>query len=411
MAEDSSEGHPVRVLLAHPGTQHSHHLARQLERHQMLECFWTGLGFAENSTGAVIARLMRSLPGMRGLGSRVVHGVPRARIRTTPFIEFRALRQLRGGGDPVGVLHERNATFQAAIPDLAIRNGDAVIGFDTSSWSLAGRCAKQGKPFYLDRTIAHPAVLERLMTELALKYPEWTGPIVPRLAEVVEAETIEHSLARQIVVGGSFARETLVAQGIAPERITVNPYGVDWSRFSAIEASQEVRPFRFLYVGSVIARKGIPVLLDAWRALAPRDAELWIAGSIGARERGLIPELPGLRLLGQIAHSEMASVYANCDVFVLPSLFEGFGLVILEALASGLPVVSTPHTGAVEAVTEDILGRLVPVASVDALIEAMRHYLSSPPNRPVVADAASGLRERFSWRAYGDRWKELLTRR
>ncbi len=374
----------------------------------MLDRFWTGLGFAENSAGATAARWTQLLPGLGGLGSRVVRGVPRGRIRTTPFTELRALWQLRRGGDPVSVLHDRNAAFQAAIPDAAIADSDAVIGFDTSSWQLAEHCSRMGKPFYLDRTIAHPAVLQQLMSDLASKYPQWTGPLTPRLAGVVEAEKIEHAIARRIVVGGSFARETLMAEGIASERIIVNPYGVDWRRFSAGDAAPAKRPFRFLYVGSVIARKGVPMLLDAWRALAPKNVELWIAGGIGARERSLIPDLPGLRLLGQVAHSDMAAIYASCDVFVLPSLFEGFGLVILEALASGLPVISTPHTGAVEAVTEDLLGRLVPVASVDALIEAMRHYLSSPPDRAKVAAAASALRQRFSWEAYGDRWATLL---
>ena len=152
----------------------------------------------------------------------------------------------------------------------------------------------------------------------------------------------------------------------------------------------------------------MPVLLDAWRALAPRDAELWVAGNIGPRERKLIPELPGLRLLGQVSQNEIAGIYASCDVFVLPSIFEGFGLVILEALAAGLPVISTPHTGAVEAVSEPMLGRIVPAFSVEALAEAMRSYIQAPPQRALVVTAAKALQKHFSWQAYGDRWAALL---
>ncbi len=398
----------MKILLAHPGTQHSHHLARQLERRQLLATFWTGLGFPDPSVGARFARLLQPVSGLGRLGSRIVRDIPRGKLRTMPLVELSALWQLRGKGQPVQILHDRNAAFQDKIPDAQIAESDVVVGFDTSSWRLAQRCARQGKPFLLDRSIAHPAILEKLLGDLFHRYPEWTGKIAPRLACVVEAEKIEHELARRIVVGGSFARDTLVAEGVPSERIVVNPYGVDWDRFSASEDSPSGRPFRFLFVGSVTARKGVPILLDAWRALAPHDAELWIAGSIGSRERALIPDLPGLRLLGQVPQVGMAAIYAACDVFVLPSLFEGFGLVILEALASGLPVIATPHTGAVEAVTSELLGRLVPVASVDGLVEAMRHYLDSPPQRESVAGAAMALRQEFSWEAYGERWASLL---
>jgi starch synthase len=330
-------------------------------------------------------------------------------MRIRPLPELSALWHLRRGGDPVTLMHKRNAAFQEAVSNAALAKCDAVIGFDTSSWQLAERCAKSGKVFYLDRTIAHPAVLDRLMLDFARKYPDWAGALAPRPACVVEAEKTEHVLAQRIVVGGSFARDTLVTEGISADRIVVNPYGVDWEKFSAPVTVPPNHPLRFLYAGSVTARKGVPVLLDAWRAFAPCDAELWIAGSIRAHERTLIPDLPGLRLLEQVSHAKMAEVYANCDVFVLPSLFEGFGLVILEALASGLPVISTPHTGAIEALTELTLGRIVPVASVDALVEAMRHYRDNPPRREVVAAVAvDALRDRFSWKSYGDRWAALL---
>lgn len=398
----------MKVLLAHPGTQHSHHLARELEKRQLLDAFWTGVAFAGNSAAAALARFLGHMPGLGGLSSRIVEGVPRGTIHTAQLVELRALLRLRRGGDSLAVLHERNATFQEAIPDAALAHCDAIIGFDTSSWQLAHRSSRQGKTFYLDRTIAHPAVLDRLMLDLSRKYPDWVGALAPRPAAIIAAENTEHAQARRIVVGGSFARGTLIDEGIAPERIVVNPYGVDWNRFSMAISASTRRPFRFLYVGSVIARKGVPVLLEAWRRLAPRDAELLIVGNIGAYERKLIPDLPGLRLIGQVARSDIAQVYASCDVFVLPSLFEGFGLVILEALASGLPVISTPHTGAIEAVTEATLGRLVPILSVDALVEAMRHYLNTPPQRSRVAAAAEVLRSRFNWEAYGDRWGALL---
>ncbi len=264
--------------------------------------------------------------------------------------------------------------------------------------------------FYLDRTIAHPAAFHRIMHEFRQRYPDWTGPAVARLPPLAAVEDLEHAQAHKIVVGGVFARNTLLAEGIPADRIHVNPYGVDWTQFTGrrADACSSSRPFRFLYVGSVIARKGVPVLLDAWRQLTHRDAELWIAGTIGPRERSLLPDLPGLRFLGQVPHGDLPAVYASCDIFVFPSLFEGFGLVILEALAAGLPVISTPHTGAADAILSPALGRLVEAGSVEALSDAMRACLNSPPSRTEFEAAVAPLRKVFNWGAYGDRWAAML---
>jgi starch synthase len=398
----------MKVLLAHPGTQHSRHLARELARRDLLSKFCTSLGFGDGIGGS-LATALRKLPRLSGLGSRILSGVPASRISSRPMIELRALWKLRHGHDALSVFHERNQTFQKGISDRAIRQSDAVIGFDTSSWILARRCNAHEIPFYLDRTIAHRSALHRIMADFAMQYPDWQSSKMPDATFVADAEQEEYDRSKRIVVGGQFARDTLVNEGVDPGKVIVNPYGVNWNQFAEVCRTSTKRPFRFLFAGSVIARKGVPVLLDAWREIQPTDAELWIAGSIGSRERGLIPDLPGLKILGQIQHGQMASVYADCDVFVLPSLFEGFGLVILEALAAGLPVISTPHTGAIETIVNDRLGRIVPVAEVRPLVSAMQQYLDMRPERILVKDEAIKLKEKFSWEAYGDRWEKLLT--
>jgi starch synthase len=398
----------ARLLLAHPGTQHAPRLASELENRDLLEGYWTGLAFTEKS---LLARAVGTLPPLRRLARRVICGVPSERLHTIPFGELTAHWHLRRGADELTVLHGRNSRFQAAIPTKAIASSKAVIGFDTSGWVLASRCEQAGVPFILDRTIAHPAAYTRIMAAVAARYPGWFSTEKPRPAELVAAETEEHEKAARIVVGGTFTRDTLVAEGIDPQKIVINPYGVEWDEFApapnALGTQSNARKLRFLFVGSVISRKGVPLLLDAWRALAPKDAELWIAGRADNQVRALIPRLPGLRLLGSVPRYELAALYASCDVLVLPSLFEGFGLVLLEALAAGLPVIATSHTGAVDYVTSPVLGTVVPAGSTEALIEGMRAFQANPPQRSAVLAAAAPLATTFSWQAYGERWAAL----
>jgi len=352
---------------------------------------------------------------LRGLNTRIVRGVPAAKLRCVPLNELRALRRLRRGtGDALRTLHERNEKFQDTIPERALRESDAIIGFDTSGWLLARRAQTLGRPFFLDRTIAHPAAFARIEAELHRRYPAWCPDAKPRPDYLAAAEAEEHQRAHRIVVGSAFARDTLLAEGIAPEKVRVNPYGVDWSRFAAppeaSTAREAARPLRFLYLGSLLARKGVPVLLDAWRAFGARrgDAELWLAGHCGEHERRLIPELPGLRLLGLVPRAEVPRLFAQIDVFVLPSFFEGFSLVLLEALAAGVPVISTPNAGALDLGLGASYGRIVPAGSVEALTAAFEDYRAAPPDRASVRAATTLIARDFSWEAYGDRWAALL---
>ncbi|HVU32287.1 MAG TPA: glycosyltransferase family 4 protein [Opitutaceae bacterium] len=403
----------MRVLLAHPGTQHAFRLARELDARGLLGEFWTGFALAEHGAGAAFARTVRGWPMIGGLGSRIATGVAGSRVRTIPGNELRALWQLRQGGESHAVLHDRNRRFQQRIPSESLAHSDAIIGFDTSGWVLTERAAAANKPFMLDRSIAHPACIARNLAQLRLQYPEWQSADSGRPAEVRAAEDAEHAGAARIVVAGSFARQSLLEAGIDPAKIRVNPYGVDWSRFAATAPATgaspgETRPVRFLFVGSLIGRKGVPVLIEAWRRVSPRDAELWLVGPCGARERALIPPLAGLRVVGPVPHPDLPGIYGSADVLVLPSFVEGFGLVLLEALAAGLPIISTPNTGAVDLIREPAMGAVVPAGSVGALEAELRRWLAAPPDRARVSAAATPLAATHSWTAYGDRWAEIL---
>ncbi len=408
----------TNILLAHPGTQHAPALARELDRRGMLREFHTGLALDENGVLARMVSQWVEMPFAKSLRNRIARGVDAQRIHTAPWHEFRALWQIRGERDPLQVLHERNRRFQEGIPESSFRNSDAVIGFDTSSWILAQRSRILGKPLWLERTINHPAQWYEAQIALHQRYPKWQDAPVPRLPELVAAEETEHRLALRILVGSSFVARTLESMGVDPAKIVVNPYGVSWEEFAApvSDKSASVRlpgPMRFLFAGSIGARKGVPVLLDAWKKLGwgKNEAELWLVGHLPDDQRRLIPNDAGIQLMGRVAKSEIAAIYHQCDVFVLPSFSEGFPLVLLEALAAGLPVITTPNTGAGDLQDYGAANcvTLVEAGSVDALVEAMRAWKDHPPGNAVVRTACDRLRNRYSWEAYGARWAKLLT--
>lgn len=217
-----------------------------------------------------------------------------------------------------------------------------------------------------------------------LEHPEWFRPafaawyraLLPGLCRRV----------RRVITNSDFSKGRIVEVTEVPEdRVTVVPAGVDLERFgpagpdrvrSAHEALGLSVPY-VLAVASLDPRKGFDVLARAWRRLRPQGISLAVAGgrSRGARgELGLEAD-GGLRLLGYVPDEHLPALYSGAAAFVLASRYEGFGLPLLEAMASGAPVISTT-AGALPEVAGDA-ALLVPPDDPGALAEALHAVLST----------------------------------
>jgi glycosyltransferase involved in cell wall biosynthesis len=311
------------------------------------------------------------------------------------------------GGDTQVVLHQRNDAFQRAIPLSEIEHCDIVVGFDTSSSILIDRAAIAGRRLILDQTIAHPRSKERVYKLIAKQFPDWSQDLEVRHADVTLAEDYEHQRADRIIVASSFTKGTLVENGVPEAKILLNPYGVDLCRFGN-RVTRQNRPFRFVFAGLVSARKGIPLLLKAWESLQPNDAELWIVGPITPTAATKVRAGGNVKVLGKVSNNELARILSESDVFVFPSYFEGFALVLLEAMASGLPVITTTATAGPDITTPGEDGWIIGPGNLDALIDAMRFCLKNRDRITEMGMTARATAERFSWDAYGDRWFEIL---
>lgn len=409
MTEGLKQGSTSRVILAHPGTQYAPRLAEQLFRLGLLDLFFTG--FAVPLGTPLLTGALRFLPKslQRRISNRSVHRLPASSIRLMPHLEWTAIRELQSGGDPQCVLANRNRRFQERIPERALRRAGAVVGFDTSSWILASRTKALSKPFFLDQSICHPIAKERTLQAVQRQFPDWNEASERRDADVLRHEQMEYDLATCIVAASTYTRSTLIEHGVPPDRIVVNPYGVDLSGFAPKDTpSRQNRPFRYVFVGLVGARKGVPLLLRAWKALQPTDAELWLVGPVTPAVRALIPSLPGLVVMGKRPHEELPRILRECDVLAFPSYSEGFGLVLLEALAAGLPIITTEATAGPDLIEHAREGFLIPSGNVEALIAAMRHFQDQPESLEVMSAAARRCAEQYSWDAYGERWGKLL---
>jgi glycosyltransferase involved in cell wall biosynthesis len=196
-----------------------------------------------------------------------------------------------------------------------------------------------------------------------------------------------------VQVDGSRTQRSLVAAGVAEDRIRVKPMVPhDLDRF--FDAARE-EPLRHeltaggrfdrlaLFVGRLAPQKDLPVLLEAVAGFRPSHARVRLVCVGDGPERGrLQAQAKGLGLdvswRGALAHGEVARVMAACDLLVLPSRYEGFARVLMEAAAAGLPIVTTDVSGSDDAVRHGETGLIVPVGDVAALQASIGALLADP---------------------------------
>lgn len=373
----------------------------------MLLRFWTGIAIREEG---LAGRFFGALPdGVKvRFSGRLVRGVPASRMRSRYLADLRAQVKLSRGLDPELAMRERNASFQRSIPQSDLALCDVAIGFDTSSWILGERAKNEGKRFVLDQTTTHAASKEVALALARDQYPDWKEDLAPRKKSVAAEEYREQELADCIVVASSFARATMIAGGVHPQKLVVIPYGVDLEHFRPAAFREKGGKKRFLFLGSVNARKGVPLLLDAWRELEPVASELVIAGEVSRGVQSLLNTPENVRFLGRVSKDAIPELMRSCHVLVLPSYFEGFGMVLLEALASGLPIVASDTSAAPDLLSEGQGGIVFRSGDLKGLRDALQRLLESPDLLRGMGAVARQIAECHSWDAYGDRWVTLL---
>ncbi len=399
----------IKTLLAHPGTQHSHQLAIQLAKRGLLSEFWTGFALSQGSWSNKAIQVFASTSLGKQVANRIIEGVSTKYLHTMPWLEWNALQQLRKGQPGKQVFFERNKAFQERIPINSIKQSTAIIGFDTSSWILAKRAYTMGKPYFLDQTIAHPLTQAAVLDAVAKRYPEWKDDIEPIHSHILSCEEQAYQLATKIIVPSVYTGQTLISQGVTDNKILVNPFGVNLDFFQPpVHPRNADRPLRFIFLGAIMARKGVPLLLEAWSALRLQQCELWLIGPIHTQVRSLIPDLPGLKIWGKVPHHQLPEIMCQCDIFVFPSYCEGLPRVLLEALACGLPAITTDAVTDASIVKDGQEGFIIPSGNLEALCETISYFVKNSERIASMSTAARTRAEYFSWDAYGERWQQIL---
>jgi starch synthase len=281
------------------------------------------------------------------------------------------------------------------------RSVSAVHSYEDCSLRQFVEAKRLGKACIYDLPIGYYPSWERMHAQLASQYADWMPDPTALQRVNPEQKRREIELADMVLVPSNFVANT-VRHFHAKTPIALAPYGVDLSEWPSRTRCRSTEIITFLFVGQCSIRKGIPLLLEAWRAAGLKGARLELVGPWLLAENKKREFPPRTRWQGAVSTDELRHHYQNADIFVFPTNFEGRALVVGEASASGLPVLTTDASGAGDFV-DNGSGKIAPANDLDALVEELRWFSRHRDRLPQLSRAARLSAERCTWAQYRTR--------
>lgn len=287
------------------------------------------------------------------------------------------------------------------IPRCDVYHG--WMGLSVACFRAAKR---QGAVTLLENAGRHPRHWHMAGVEECRRFgihPRERSTVLPRM--LIRRIKKEYELCDRIVVPSNIAYQSFAEFGLA-DKVAIVPTGVDTEFFTPAQAAKPDDKFRVCFVGRVELAKGAGYLLRAWKRLALPNAELVLVGSVKPEMNALMREYAdtSVRTTGIVPPAVLAEIYRESDLFVFPSVNEGLAQVLLEAMASGLPIVASDYSGGSDLITDGKEGFIVPVRDVDRLVDSILWcYQHRDETRAMGKAARAKIESQFTLDHYSQR--------
>jgi starch synthase len=392
-----------RVVLSHPtGNAFVREAALALVEADLLEEFHTTLAFFGS--------------GWRGeLRRRVYPGALQKFTQRHPWREAVRLLAGRLGVDSL-IRHETgwasvDAVYRSLNHEVAKAvSSPAVYCYEDGALETFRAAERRGAARIYDLPIGYWRAARRILGEEAERRPEWASTLggLRDSAEKLERKDEELRLATHIVVASSFTKRTLEECPFPVAPVSLVSYGAD-EPCGELQPIRRDGPLRVLFVGSLSQRKGIADVFDSVGRMGRHAALTVIGRKTGSACKPLDEALARCRWIPSLPRERILEEMRRHDVLVFPSLFEGFGLVVTEALSQGLPVITTMHTCGPDVIEEGVEGFLVPIRDSAAIMEKLERLARDRNLLEEMSQAALRKASSLSWSDYRRRIVEVVS--
>lgn len=290
-----------------------------------------------------------------------------------------------------------------------------VYAYEDGALSSLTAAREFGLAGYYDLPIGYWRTARKLLVGELERHPQWSSTLTgfKDSSEKLARKDAELAQASQIFVASSFTAQTLRDYpGRLPTPVVI-PYGfppvpTETARPNRAPVTQS-HPLRLLFVGGLSQRKGIADLFAAVKAMGGAVSLTVIGSKFGVACPALDRELARHRWIPSLPHDKILAEMRAHDVFVFPSLFEGFGLVITEAMSQGTPVITTDRTAGPDLITHRNNGWLIPSGNTEALVQQIEELVRHPEQVLAAGIAARATAAARPWSVYGRELAAAIT--
>lgn len=401
-----------RIFMAHtvipPNVQHA---AAALYETGLLDAFGAALVDNPNSRLQQLARKFAARIGYdltEQLRRRRITAFPVMLVRHYPWREVARMLQVKLLANPVlgdRIFHWARDGFDRWVADQ-LKGQGGFYGYEYGACQALQKARALGIPGFLDLPSPEHDFAEGIIAAEVARFPylqsNYRAHVSRRQIERTEYRRQEWEAASHIITASTLTRDSWIAKGWSPRPVAVIPYGAPPVREAYLKAMPDDRPLRFIWAGTFGIRKGAHLLIEAWRTWAPRYSgiELHVYGAVTLPEKVLTDLPDSIVFFGSVSQPVLFEAMAGGAALIFPTLCDGFGLVVTEAFALGLPVITTERAGAVDLVRQGENGLRMEAGSAAAIAEALEIFMNLRAEWPAMRRAAAETARGWQWSDY-----------
>jgi glycosyltransferase involved in cell wall biosynthesis len=336
-------------------------------------------------------------------------GLPQQKIKTFPWLRTLIMAKGRYGIENPWLdreLHWWAAVWLDAYVASRLPECNVFVALSGGGLKTAGVVKSRGGSYICDRGSTHIRFAERILKEEFERWRQQFPGIDPR---AVAREELEYSAADVITLPSRFCVSSFVEMGVPPEKIRKVVYGVDLSHFRKVADPPSDR-FEVLFVGQVSFRKGVPYLLEAFAGLKHPRKRLRIVGAMQPEMKVFLQDkhFQDVEFVGPVPQRDLVRIMSASHIMVLPSIEDGLGLVLGQAMACGCPIICSTNTGGEELLSDSNSEFVVPIRDSAAIRELLEKLCQDSALHQRMSEAAlEKVKKIAGWNDYGDHYAAL----
>lgn len=403
-----------KVVFVHAmGNQNSRHALYGLKKNNLLHSFHTSIACFK---GSVLYNFSK-FPFFKDFRRREFDIIVKNETHTYPLYESLRMfnRYFKGffKVTPDDVFHYVDKKV-ASFSKKYYKDISAIYSSDEGAYYSFQKAKEIGIKCIFDLPIIHWRTYQRLLEDERKKNPEWASilGIYNDSTEKLKRKDQELLLADKIYVASNFTKQSILND--FPYKlnadIEVIPYGFPQVNYNRKYAHTENRKLKFLYVGRLSQSKGLSYLFDSISSFS-NEIELTIVGTGDIDScKALQNQIKRYRYIPYLTHKKVLSLMAESDVFIFPSLFEGFGMVITEAMSQGTPVLTTIRTCGADFIEDGVNGWLVEAGNYEQLKYKILNIITNKDKLTEISKNALKTASMRPWSVYEEELAESVNR-